>query len=178
MTRHDILEKLRESVLLADGAIGTLLVSRGASPDGPRSPLYVSAPDLVREVHDDYVAAGARILTTNTWDANRVKLATLEWADSLEKINREGVRLARAAAEGEYVFVVGSTRAARRSSSSRTGSLTKGRSGRSSTSRPAILLEDGVDLIVLETFSSELETAEAVRAVRGALGRRFRSSRR
>ena len=92
--KKDFRKTIAEEVLLADGAIGTLLTSRGASPDQARSPLNLSDPDSVREVHDDYIGAGARIITTNTWDANRVKLTTHEWADSLEKINREGARLA------------------------------------------------------------------------------------
>ena len=106
--KKDFRKTIAEEVLLADGAIGTLLTSRGASPDQARSPLNLSDPDSVREVHDDYVGAGARIITTNTWDANRVKLTVHEWADSLEKINREGARLAREAAAGESVFVAGS----------------------------------------------------------------------
>ena len=106
--KKDFRKALAEEVLLADGAIGTLLVSRGASPDQAKSPLNLSDPESVREVHDDYVAAGAKILTTNTWDANRVKLTSHEWADSLDRINREGARLAREAAAGEPVFVAGS----------------------------------------------------------------------
>ncbi|HEX9150383.1 MAG TPA: homocysteine S-methyltransferase family protein, partial [Thermoanaerobaculia bacterium] len=106
--KKDFRRAFAEEVLLADGAMGTLLVSRGASPDQAKSPLNVSDPEAVREVHEDYCDAGARILTTNTWDANRVKLTAHEWGDSLEKINREGVRLAREAAVGEMVFVAGS----------------------------------------------------------------------
>src|SRR5450759_1711573 len=105
--KKDIRERLRAEVLLADGAMGTLLVSRGAPAEGPRSPNALTAPELVREIHDDYVAAGAQLLSTNTWDANRSKLSRFDWADSLEKINREAVRLARAAAAGEYVYVAG-----------------------------------------------------------------------
>ncbi len=165
MTTHDIRERLRDSVLLADGAVGTLLVSRGAPPDGPRSPLCVSAPDLVRELHDDYVAAGAEILTTNTWDGNRAKLAKFDWADSLEKINREGVRLARAAAEGEYVLVSGEMGPLGQLVKPY-GPLTKAQVREIFTEQARILLEEGVDLISLETFSSELEILEAIRAVR------------
>jgi homocysteine S-methyltransferase len=165
MTRHDIRERLRESVLLADGAVGTLLVSRGAPPDGPRSPLCVSAPDLVKEAHEDYVSAGAQILTTNTWDANRAKLARFDWADSLEKINREGVRLARAAAEGEYVLVSGEMGPLGQLVKPY-GPLTKAQVREIFTEQARILLEEGVDLIGLETFSSVLEILEAVRAVR------------
>jgi len=160
-----IRDRLKDGVLLADGAIGTLLVSRGAPTEGPRSPLCVSAPVLVREIHDDYVAAGAQILTTNTWDANRAKLTKYDWADSLEKINREGVRLARAAAEGEYVFVSGEIGPLGQLVKPY-GPLTKAQIREIFTEQARILLEEGVDLISLETFSSELEILEAIRAVR------------
>ena len=59
--KRDIRERLKAEVLLTDGAMGTLLVSRGAPAEGPRSPNSVAAPDLVREIHDDYVAAGAQV---------------------------------------------------------------------------------------------------------------------
>src|SRR5512142_3593269 len=103
--RKEFRKALAEELLVADGAIGTLLVSRGASADQAKSPLNVTDPESVREVHDDYRDAGARILTTNTWDANRVKRSAHEWADSLEKINREGVRLARESAAGQAACV-------------------------------------------------------------------------
>ncbi|MEX0878209.1 MAG: bifunctional homocysteine S-methyltransferase/methylenetetrahydrofolate reductase [Thermoanaerobaculia bacterium] len=164
--KKDFRKTIAEEVLLADGAIGTLLTSRGASPDQARSPLNVSDPDSVREVHDDYLEAGARILTTNTWDANRVKLTTHEWADSLDKINREGVRLAKEAAAGEPVFVAGSI--------GPLGALVKPYGSLSLTQvreifeeQARVLLESGIDLLLLETFGSLLEAAEAVRAVRG-----------
>ena len=164
--KKDFRRTIAEEVLLADGAIGTLLTSRGASPEQARSPLNVSDPDSVREVHDDYLGAGARILTTNTWDANRVKLTTHEWADSLDKINREGVRLAREAAAGELAFVAGSM--------GPLGALVKPYGSLSLTQvreifeeQARVLLESGVDLLLLETFGSLLEAAEAVRAVRG-----------
>ena len=96
---------LAEEILLADGALGTLLVTRGAEPSTAKSSLNLAAPQTVSEVHEDYADAGVRILTTNTWDGNRVKLREHDWADSLEKINREGVRLARAAASVEHIFV-------------------------------------------------------------------------
>src|SRR3982074_1771499 len=106
--RKDFREALAEEILLADGAIGTLLVSRGASPEQAKSPLNVTDPEAVREVHDDYRDAGARILTTNTWDANRVTLTAQGWADSLEKPRREGPRRGGASATEEMVFVAGS----------------------------------------------------------------------
>jgi len=161
----DIRERLKHDVLLADGAMGTLLVSRGAPAKGPRSPLCVSSPDLVKEIHDDYVSAGTQILTTNTWDANRAKLTKFDWADSLEKINREAVRLAKAAAEGEYVLVAGEVGPLGQLVKPY-GPLTKAQVREIFNEQIRILLEEGVDLIRLSTFSSQLEAVEAIRAVR------------
>ncbi len=164
--KKDFRKTIAEEVLLADGAIGTLLTSRGASPDQARSPLNLSDPESVSEVHDDYVEAGARLLTTNTWDANRVKLTAHEWADSLERINREGARLARESAAGEHVYVAGAI--------GPLGALVKPYGSLQLTQvreifeeQARVLLDAGVDLLLLETFGSLLEAAEAVRAVRG-----------
>jgi homocysteine S-methyltransferase len=164
--KKDFRKAIAEEVLLADGAIGTLLTSRGALPGTARSPLNLSDPESVREVHDDYLEAGARILTTNTWDANRVKLTAHEWADSIERINREGVRLAKEASTGEHVFLAGAM--------GPLGALVKPYGALQLSQvreifeeQARVLLESGVDLILLETFGSLLEAAEAVRAVRG-----------
>jgi len=164
--KRDFRKAIAEDLILADGAIGTLLVSRGASPDQAKSPLNLSDPEAVREVHEDYCDAGARILTTNTWDANRVKLTAHEWADSLEKINREGVRLAREAAAGDMVFVAGSI-GPLGALVKPYGTLTMGQVREIFQEQARALLEGEVDLVVLETFGSLLEAAEAVRAVRG-----------
>src|SRR5215468_953427 len=161
----DFRRALAEEILLADGAIGTLLVSRGAAPDQAKSPLNLTDPESVREVHEDYRDAGARILTTNTWDANRVKLSTHEWADSLEKINREGVRITREAAAGDLVFVAGSI-GPLGALVKPYGTLTLAQVREIFEEQARILLEAGVDLILLETFGSLLEAAEAVRAAR------------
>lgn len=164
--RKDFRKCLAEEILLADGAMGTLLVSRGASPEQAKSPLNLTDPESVREVHEDYLEAGARILTTNTWDANRVKLTAHEWADSLEKINREGVRLARESATGELAFVGGSI-GPLGALVKPYGRLTLVQVREIFDEQARLLLDAGADLIVLETFGSLLEAAEAVRAVRG-----------
>jgi homocysteine S-methyltransferase len=161
----DFRKALAEEILLADGAIGTLLVSRGASPDQAKSPLNLTDPESVREVHDDYRDAGARILTTNTWDANRVKLAAHEWSDSLEKINREGARIARESAAGELVFVAGSI-GPLGALVKPYGRLTLVQVREIFQEQARVLLEAGVDLLLLETFGNLLEAAEAVRSVR------------
>ena len=164
--KKDFRDTLAREVLLADGAIGTLLVSRGAAAEQAKSPLNLTDAPSVREVHDDYVEAGARLVTTNTWDANRVKLTAHEWADSLEKINREGVRLAREAASGELVFVAGSI-GPLGALVKPYGALTLSQVREIFAEQARVLLEAGVDLVILETFGNLLEAAEAVRAVRG-----------
>lgn len=163
--KKDFRKVIAEEVLLADGAMGTLLVSRGASPDQAKSPLNLSDPEAVREVHEDYCDAGARILTTNTWDANRVKLTAHEWGDSLERINREGVRLAREAAVGEMIFVAGSI-GPLGALVKPYGTLTMAQVREIFQEQARVLLEAEVDLVLLETFGSLLEAAEAVRAIR------------
>ena len=163
--KHDIRERLKTEVLLADGAMGTLLVSRGAAPESPRSPLSIAQAGLVREVYDDYVEAGTQILKTNTWDANRVKLAKFDWADSLEKINRTAVRLAHEAAAGEYVLVAGDVGPLGQLVKPY-GPLTKAMVRELFSEQIRILLEERVDLLLLETFSSTLEAIEAIRAAR------------
>jgi len=165
----DFRKTLAEEILLADGAMGTLLVSRGASPDQAKSPLNLTDPESVREVHDDYRDAGARILTTNTWDANRVKLTAHEWSDSLEKINREGVRIARESVVGELAFVAGSV-GPLGALVKPYGSLTLVQVREIFEEQIRVLLEAGVDLLLFETFGSLLEAAEAVRAARGLSG--------
>jgi len=159
-------EALHNEILLADGAMGTLLVTRGAEPSTARSSLSLSAPEAVSEIHEDYADAGARILTTNTWDANRVKLREHDWADSLEKINRASVALAKGAAAGEHVFVAGSI-GPLGAMVKPYGSLALSQVREIFEEQIRILLEEGVDLVLLESFSNLLEAAEAVRAARG-----------
>jgi homocysteine S-methyltransferase len=157
---------LENEVLLADGAMGTLLVTRGAEPTTAKSSLNLSAPETVSEIHEDYVDAGVRILSTNSWDGNRVKLREHDWADSLEKINRAAVRLAREAASGEHIFVAGSV-GPLGALVKPYGSLALSQVRELFEEQMRILLEEGVDLILLESFSNLLEAAEAVRACRG-----------
>ena len=159
-------KSLAEEILLADGAMGTLLVTRGAEPSSARSSLNVVAPQTVSEIHEDYADAGVRILTTNTWDANRVKLREHDWADSLEKINREGVRLARAAASGEHIFVAASI-GPLGAMVKPYGALSLSQVREIFEEQIRVLLEAGADLLLLESFGNLLEAAEAVRAARG-----------
>ncbi|MDE3167215.1 MAG: homocysteine S-methyltransferase family protein, partial [Acidobacteriota bacterium] len=99
-------EQLAKRVIVADGAMGTMLYSRGVFINRCFDELNLSAPDLVRQIHQEYVKAGAEILETNTFGATRQRLAAFGAAEKLAAINHAGVSLAREAAR-DGAFVAG-----------------------------------------------------------------------
>ena len=118
--KPDFLHALADRVLVCDGAMGTMLYARGVFINKSFEQLNLSRPDLVLDVHHEYVSAGADIIETNTFGANRVKLGTFGLVASLGSINVEGVRLARQAAGvpwGRWGYA--SNRGARRASTRR-----------------------------------------------------------
>ncbi len=154
-------------VIVADGAMGTLLYDRGVGYDECFDLQVIARPDLVESIHRDYIRAGAELIETNTFGANRAKLARWGLEDRVLEINRSAVRLARAAREicGEMVFVAGSV--------GPTGRTLEPFGNTSAQEIYAIfreqisaLLEGGVDLLALETFGDIDELREAIRAVR------------
>ncbi|MGH7311132.1 MAG: homocysteine S-methyltransferase family protein, partial [Candidatus Rokuibacteriota bacterium] len=107
---HAFSRRLSEAPLLFDGAMGTLLYARGVPMDACFDLLNVNRPELVQSVHGDYVAAGADCIETNTFGANRFKLAVHGAAGEVRAINLRGVKLARDVREsrGRDVLVLGS----------------------------------------------------------------------
>jgi len=157
-------DALGQRVLFLDGALGTEFYSRGVFINRSYDSLNVGSPDLVRAVHKDYVSAGCDLLTTNTFGANRVRLQAFGLEDQKEQIVRQGVRLAREVA-GEKAFVLGSVgpTGARLAP---VGRLSPGQAYAAFREQIAILAEEGVDGLLLETFSSLEELWQAVRAAR------------
>ncbi len=161
-------EQLSHRALVADGAMGTMLYSKGVFINRCYDELNLSAPALVQEVHDEYVKAGADIIETNTFGANRARLSAHGLAEKLVEINQAGVLLARQAA-GADAFVAGSI-----------GPLgirieplgpTSFQEARAMFREQAeALMEAGVDLLILETFPVLSELREAIFAVREAAG--------
>src|SRR5436189_1481894 len=98
ITLRDLLNDGKVHVL--DGAMGTMLYSKGFFLNVCYDELNVKQPKLVQEVHEAYVRAGAEILETNTFGANPVKLGSYGLADDTEKINQAAAELARRAAGG------------------------------------------------------------------------------
>jgi len=159
---RDIIAENR--VYVFDGAMGTMLYSRGVYINRSFDELNITSPDLVLGLHREYVKAGADILETNTYGANRAKLSAYGLEDKIFEINAGGARLAREAA-GERVFVAGAI--------GPLGIRIEPYGPTSVDEARAIfceqaqaLVEGGVDLLVLETFSDVAEIHEAIQAVR------------
>src|SRR4249919_856329 len=158
------LEALEERVLVCDGAMGTMLYAKGVFINKSFDALNVTQPDLVAEVHQEYVRAGADIVETNTFGANRIKLGTFGIADRLHAINEQGAKIARHAAR-EQAYVAGAI-----------GPLgiriePWGKTGVDEAreyfrEQAQALADGGVDLFILETFRDLNEIGAAIDAVR------------
>ena len=92
MRKPPFLEELERRVLVCDGAMGTMLYARGVFLNRSFDELNLTQPDLVAEVHQAYVRAGADVIETNTFGANRIKLSTFGLADRTAEINVQGAR--------------------------------------------------------------------------------------
>ena len=157
-------DALRDRVLVCDGAMGTMLYSRGVFINKSFDAMNLTQAPLVEAVHQEYVLAGADILETNTFGANRIKLASFGLADKLREINVAGAQIARRAA-GDRAYVAGAI-----------GPLgiriaPWGKPGVDEAreyfrEQAAALLEGGVDLFILETFRDLNEIGAAIDAVR------------
>src|SRR5512147_1380197 len=101
------LDRLAEGTLVFDGAMGTMIYARGVFLNRCFDELNLSNPAMVRTIHDEYLAAGADVIETNTFGAHRFKLGPHGLEAQVRKINREGVRIAREAAQGR-ALVAGS----------------------------------------------------------------------
>jgi methionine synthase / methylenetetrahydrofolate reductase(NADPH) len=149
---------------LFDGAMGTMLYSRGVYINRCYDELNLAQPDLVREIHRAYVKAGAEILETNTYGANRLKLARHGLDDRLAEINVRAAALARDAA-GERVCVAGAM-GPLGVRIEPYGPTARDEARAAFREQAAALLAGGVDLFVLETFADLDEIHEAIAAVR------------
>jgi methionine synthase / methylenetetrahydrofolate reductase(NADPH) len=165
----DFNERLKHSILIADGAMGSLL-HESVGPQRCFDELNSTEPEAVFRVHQDYIEAGAHIIETNTFGANRFKLAPLGLADEVQRLNSRGVKIAREAREAasREVLIAGSI-----------GPLGIGVQARHP--EPAEILEifreqaqaleeRGVDLFILETFTYIEEILLAVDAIRSFSG--------
>jgi methionine synthase I (cobalamin-dependent)/5,10-methylenetetrahydrofolate reductase len=160
--------RLGSQVLVADGAMGTVLYSKGIFINRCFDELNLSSPALIKETHQEYVKAGAEILETNTFGANRTRLASFGFAEKLKAINQAGVRLAREAA-GDTAFVAGAM-GPLGVRIEPLGSISFAEARAIFREQAEALVEAGVDLLILETFSDLNEIREAIFAAREVAG--------
>lgn len=160
----DIRERLKNEILTGDGAIGTMLYARGVGLDSNFEHLNLVRPSLPLELAREYIAAGAQLIETNTFGANRSKLSAIGLGHKVSDINRAGVRIARQAAlEKPGILLAGSV-----------GPLAKQKGDELQRSfddavdifreQIGALAEEGVDLLSLETFTELPQLLAAVSA--------------
>jgi homocysteine S-methyltransferase len=156
----DLLDRLQDHVLCGDGAMGTMLLDGGVPLERCLEELCLSDPDRVQKVHQDYVAAGAQVLETNTFGANAVRLERFGFSNKVSEINRAAVKLARKSVGAKEVWVGGSV-----------GPLgvSRDQAEERKIDRSAVfveqiegLLDAGVDAIFFETFLDYEELALAL----------------
>jgi homocysteine S-methyltransferase len=157
------LERLREGIIVCDGATGTLLDLMGYK-EVPREIHNIKNPGIIKSIHLQYIAAGAEIIETNTFQGNRIRLSTYYLDDKIKEINLNAVKIAKDAA-GNDIYVAGAV--------GPTGKILEpvGKLKRSEArdifkEQIEYLLEGGVDLLMLETFVSLNELDEAIDAAK------------
>src|SRR5215210_3090601 len=153
-----------DHITVFDGAMGSMLYSKGVYINRSYDELNLTQPDLVRAVHEEYVRAGAEVIETNTFTATAHKLQQYGLEGRLREINVEGVRLAREAAGGSCYVAGAVGPLGLRIEPYGPASFEEAKN--LFRQQAEALLEGGVDLFVLETFSDISEMREAIRAVR------------
>jgi homocysteine S-methyltransferase len=164
---YDFLTELDQHPLLGDGAMGTMIYAKGIPFERCFDALNLDQPALIGEIHHEYIQAGANLIQTNTFGANRYKLAEYGLADTTSEINRAGVQLARRVATAAFrlVFVAG-TVGPLGVPLAPIGRMRRERAYNIFHEQTQALIEAGADLLIFDTFSDLLELREAVSAAR------------
>ena len=162
---NDFLTRLQKGPVLCDGAMGTLLLSKGIFIDRCYDELNLSQPDLIRGIHLEYLQAGADIIETNTFGANSFRLSKHGYVDRLAEINRRGARLAREAAKSFGGLVAGAV-GPLGIRIEPLGKIALSEAREAFREQIAALNEEGVDLIILETFGYLEELHQGIMAAR------------
>ena len=164
---NKFLDLLANQTILADGAMGTMLHARGIGFDKCFDELNMTNPSAVAEIHREYIEAGAQLIITNTFGANRFKLSKHGLQDDVVEINKASVDLARRVVSASFkdVLVAGDVgplgvRIAP------FGRVQPEQAREAFAEQIKALAEAGVDLIVIETFSDLYEIQEAIKAAK------------
>src|SRR5689334_4316552 len=162
-------QALLNRVLVADGAMGTSLYAKGIFLNRCYDELNLSLPAMIRDVHQEYLRAGAEIIETNTFGANRKRLAAFGFAEKLRQINQAGVRIAKEVAR-DQAFVAGAI-GPLGVRLEPLGPVSFAEARELYSEQVTALVEAGVDLLIFETFRDLDELREAVLGAREAAGR-------
>lgn len=160
---HSFLDLLAKQVILADGAMGTMLYNQGVFVNRCFDALNLEDPALVKNIHEAYMGAGVDMIETNTFGANAFRLAKYGLVQDVDRINRAAVRIAREAAQDKVLVAgaigpVGATMTGQ-------GRLKDAEVAKMFRDQAKALVEEGVDLLILETFSRSHEILLAISAL-------------
>lgn len=168
-TGRSFLEAIARAPVTLDGGMGTQIYERGVLFSINYEELCISRPELILSIHDDYIRAGAQVIETNTFGANRIRLSRHGLDDRVTELNLAAAKLARQAAEGR-AWVMGAI--------GPTGLVFAGfsederaRTRQAFREQAEALAEGGVDTLMLETMRQPEELELAIEGVRLALGR-------
>jgi len=168
--KEEIKEQLNKRTLLLDGAMGTMLQAYGLKSGECSEQWNISHPQVVQKIHQEYIKAGADIILTNTFGANRIKLKSFGREDDILKINKIAVSIAKGVIDKEgslekRIFIAGSVGPTGKILEPY-GDLKVSEVYRNYKEQAVILEKAGVDLIILETFYDLEEIKTALKAVK------------
>ncbi len=167
----DVLKLLDQRILVIDGAMGTMLQEKGLKSGDCPETWNITHPEVVRQIHAEYLEAGADIILTNTFGANSIKLMKFNQQHQTKEINQQAVKLAREAVDiykekhSVEAFVAGSVGPTGEILEP-CGPLKNNEAYQSYLEQVEVMASSGVDLIVLETFYNLDEIEIALRAVK------------
>ncbi|MDQ0299465.1 homocysteine S-methyltransferase [Salibacterium salarium] len=156
----NIISEVKRRILIGDGAMGTYLYEKGYT--GSFEAMNVREPKVIEKIHQEYVEAGADVIQSNTYAANRVKLEKYQLEDEVAKINQEGVKLAKKAATND-TFVVGTIGGIK---GVQQNDKTKEQIQAAFKEQAEALLSENPDGLLLETFYDLSELLDAIKIVR------------
>lgn len=164
---HPFLQKLSQQPLLCDGAMGTMLFAKGASSEQCLEYLTISRPGWVTEIHQAFAAAGADVIKTHTFGANRVRMSDYDLTHKVRELNFKAVKLVRDVREvtGRGLFIAGDVGPLGKRLYPY-GPISIEEAHAAFEEQVSVLWEAGADLLLFETFSEIAELEIAVRAAR------------
>lgn len=164
MGKKEFLERIQEGIIIGDGAMGTMLQGLSAGTDITPEQLMLEQPELILDVHKEYLAAGAELIETNTFGANGIKLASIGLGDRAREINELAVELARKAA-GEKAYIAGSLGPTGKLMKPY-GELSMEKARENYYRQLSYLVNAGIDVIIIETMNDLAEMKAALLAAR------------